>query len=149
MGDGSEWAVCEDWEAEAGLVNDLFLIADNARSDSETGTAATCSHIATLMERFKNELLFLEVVQALNDVDGQDAAVAWRARHRAEQYHIEGAKLWRNFGSIRAPEATAMAEQQHKEGRHWGRDAVKLVLMDQVWSPKLDQSCCHQIRIQK
>lgn len=49
MGDGSEWTICEDWEATAGLINDILHVAP----DSET---------EVLKERFKDEPIFKEVL---------------------------------------------------------------------------------------
>ena len=50
--DGSTWLVCEDWEALRGIVNDLFGIYPN-------------EVVSSPCERFIDEPLFLEVVQAI------------------------------------------------------------------------------------
>ena len=42
-------------------------------------------------------------------------------------------------------EARALAEKEHKEKGHWGRDAIKKSLMDRIWSPKLDASIVRAI----
>ncbi|KAH7919480.1 hypothetical protein BV22DRAFT_991223, partial [Leucogyrophana mollusca] len=139
--DGSEWTVSEDWEARTGLVNDILLVTPiNKREQSE------------LRERFMEEPLFLEVIDALMQID-KAASVKdrKRARHRASQYMIDDGKLWRLKGgtAIRArsrvecvtqTEARQWAARQHAEGGHWGRDAIKIALMDRIYSPKLDAS---------
>ena len=80
-----------------------------------------------------------------------------RAKHRASQYMIENGKLWR-LGSTTATrgrsrlecitrsEAVERARYTHAHEGHWGRDAVKLSLIDRVWSPKLDASTLEGIR---
>ena len=54
--DGSTWLVCEDWEASRGIVNDLFGIY-------------TDKVVSSLCERFADEPMFLEVVQAITNCD--------------------------------------------------------------------------------
>ena len=54
--DRSTWLVCEDWEASSGIVNDLFGVY-------------TDEVISSLCERFADEPLFLEVVQAITHRD--------------------------------------------------------------------------------
>ena len=54
-GDGSNWMVCEDWESGAGIMNDLLTID---------------STIEPLRERFQNEPVFLEVINALHGLTG-------------------------------------------------------------------------------
>ena len=71
---GSAWTVCEDWETSWGIVNDLFGV------DLEQVTA-------TLQSCFADEPLFLEVVDAILDLDGSKLECACKcARHRAEGY---------------------------------------------------------------
>ena len=73
------------------------------------------------------------------------------ARHHAMGYVVDEGKLWKvaDGKSIRArarrecvsqEEAIVMAAKEHRENRHWGQDLMKLKLMDQIISPKLDQS---------
>ena len=137
--DGSTWLVCEDWEAARGIVNNLFGIY-------------TDEVISSLCERFADEPLFLEVVQAITNRDGHKTKREHNhARHQAEGYQIEDGKLWRitDGKSIRAKpraecilqrEAIEMVRHEHSNNRHWGRDLTKLQLMDRVYSPRLDQS---------
>lgn len=140
-GDGSQWTVSEDWETAAGLTHDIFLITD-----------PTTPEVIELRERFKGEPIFLEVIEALLDLDqGKSIQVRKRARHRASEYMIEGNQLWKVAGGhhsrarakvkcITKEEAIALAQKEHTERGHWGRDAVKKTLMDSVWSPNLDSS---------
>ncbi|RDX46165.1 hypothetical protein OH76DRAFT_1356558, partial [Lentinus brumalis] len=141
--DGSRWTVCEDWEADAGIVNDIFQVNDDPCDDSLA---------EALLQRFKDEPVFKEVVQALLDIDG-DAPTRekTRARHRAEQYLIEDGKLWRLRGGtatrararvecVSKIEAVELARAAHRDGGHWGRDTIKVQLMDRIWSPQLDSS---------
>ena len=61
-GDGSQWTVSEDWEATTGLTHDIFLLTD-----------PTLPAISNLRERFKDKPIFLEVVEALLQLDqGKD-----------------------------------------------------------------------------
>ncbi|KAH7918394.1 hypothetical protein BV22DRAFT_979774, partial [Leucogyrophana mollusca] len=138
--DGSEWTVSEDWETRTGLINDVLHVGiegDTARN---------------LKERFVKEPLFLEVVDALLNMD-QERSIRERARarHRASQYMVEDGKLWRLTGGtaerargrvecVTQEEATVLAAQQHAKGGHWGRDAIKIALTDRIHSPKLDAS---------
>lgn len=140
-GDGSQWTVSEDWEATTGLTHDIFLITNPASPDA-----------TNLRERFKNEPIFLEVVEALFELDqGKDVKLRKRARHRASEYLIDGGRLWRVAGGhhnrartkvecVTKDEAKTLAEKEHRERGHWGRDAVKKSLMDRIWSPNLDSS---------
>ncbi|KAG2749754.1 hypothetical protein P692DRAFT_201657171, partial [Suillus brevipes Sb2] len=140
--DGSEWTVSEDWEANTGLINDLLQISTNI----EDSTASQ------LLERFADEPVFREVVEAMLQIDkGTAVRDRKRARHRASQYMIEEGKLWKLRGGtavrarsrvecINKEEARARAAKQHNEGGHWGRDAIKIALTDQIYSPKLDAS---------
>ena len=139
--DGSQWTVSEDWESATGLVHDIFYTTDS-----------TIPEIIHLRDRFKDEPLFLEVVEAICNLDqDKNAKVRKRARHRASEYLIEDSRLWRVAGGHRnrsqakvecvtKEEATALAQKEHEEGGHWGRDAIKKALMDRVWCPNLDSS---------
>lgn len=140
-GDGSHWTVSEDWEAAAGLTHDIFLLTD-----------PTDPNIIQLRERFKEEAIFLEVIDALLNLDqGKSIRIRKRARHRATEYLIEDNRLWRVAGGHRnrarprvecvtRSEATDLARKNHTDKGHWGRDAIKKALFDRIWSPNLDAS---------
>ncbi|KIK32387.1 hypothetical protein CY34DRAFT_66878, partial [Suillus luteus UH-Slu-Lm8-n1] len=140
--DGSEWTVSEDWEANSGLINDLLQVS----------TGIEESTTSQLLQRFTEEPVFQEVVEAMLEMDrGKEVRNRKRARHRATQYLIEDGKLWRLRGgtAVRArsrvecvtkAEAKELAIKQHSEGGHWGRDAIKITLTDRIYSPKLDAS---------
>lgn len=51
-GEGSEWTVTPDWEEVTGLVHDLYHVAETP-------------DLTILKERFKNEPMFLNVVDAI------------------------------------------------------------------------------------
>ncbi|KAG2738080.1 hypothetical protein P692DRAFT_20643458, partial [Suillus brevipes Sb2] len=139
--DGSDWTVSEDWEVTSGLTNDILLT-----------TTETSETMVSLMERFANEPVFLEVVKAITQTKS-NAPLKERkkARHQASQYMVEEGKLWRLRGgtTVRArsrvecttrEEAKELARIQHAEGGHWGRDAIKIALTDRIYSPRLDES---------
>ena len=140
-GDGSQWTVSEDWETATGLTHDIFYTTNPATPE-----------VVQLRERFKNEPIFSEVIDALLNLDhGKDVRLRKRARHRASEYSIAENRLWKVAGGhhIRArakvecitkDEATALAREEHAKKGHWGRDAVKKALMDRVWCPNLDSS---------
>ena len=78
----------EDWEASTGLTHDIFLTTDQ--------TLPEASH---LRERFWNKPIFLEVVEALFELDqGKDVKLRKRAQHRASEYLIDEGKLWKLAG---------------------------------------------------
>ena len=139
--DGSEWTVSEDWEANTGLTHDIFY----------TSTTET-PEITKLRERFKDEPIFAEVIDAILGLD-QDVSlrVKKRARHRASEYMVKDGKLWRVAGGhhtraksrvecITRTEAISLAKQEHESNGHWQRDSVKKSLLDKIWSPGLDAS---------
>ena len=144
--DGSEWTVSEDWETNTGLTYDIFYT-----------TEATTQEIAELRERFKDEPIFSEVIDAILELDqGTSLRQKKRARHRASEYMIEDGKLWRVAGghSTRAKsrlecvtrdEASLLAKQEHESNGHWQRDSVKKSLLDRIWSPRLDASIVNGI----
>jgi transposase InsO family protein len=139
--DGSEWTVSEDWETNVGLTHDIFHTTD-----------ASTPAVAKLRERFKNEPIFAEVIDAILELDqGVSLRQRKRARHRASEYMIEDGKLWRIAGghSTRArakvecttrDEAADLARLEHETNGHWQRDSVKKSLLDRIWSPGLDAS---------
>ena len=140
-GDGSKWTVSEDWEANMGLNHDIFHIAD-----------ASMPEIIKLRERFKDEPIFTEVIDAIMELDqGISLKRRKHARHGASEYMIESGKLWRVAGGhstrawakvecITREEATQLAKTEHKMNRHWQRDSIKKSLLDRIWSLGLDTS---------
>jgi hypothetical protein len=139
--DGSEWTVSEDWESNVGLTHNIFQI-----------TKAETHEITKLQERFKDEPIFTEVIDAILETDqGTNLRQKKRARHRASEYLIDDGRLWRIAGghSTRArskvecvtrEEATQLAKTEHETKGHWQRDSVKKSLLDRIWSPGLDAS---------
>ena len=139
-GDGSEWSVAPDWEGARGLHYDLFPVTE-APTDTQS----------RLRERFKDEPVFLEVIDALTGTDSSKSTQERkRARHKAEGYLIEDSRLWRLGGitparaasrreCVTKSEAIELARAEH-EKTHMGRDAVKMQLLDRVCSPLLDAS---------
>ncbi|KAG2059594.1 hypothetical protein BDR06DRAFT_841459, partial [Suillus hirtellus] len=144
-GDGSAWSISEDWESAHGLVNDLLHISD---TDTATIELKTC---------FMNEPLFLEVIEAMYNLDnGKSEQDHRRAHHQALGYSIEDGCLWciADGKSIRVrpwlecisqTEAIEMARQEHANNGHWGHDLTKLKLMDHIYSPKLNWSITNAI----
>ena len=139
-GDGSEWTVTPDWEEITGLVHDLYQVAD-------------LPDLTVLKDRFKDEPLYLDVIDAIIGLSSQDATVREkkRAQHRKTQYMIDEGKLWFVGGGnstqararrecVSRAEAVVLAKLEHEQGRHWHRDAMKMALMDRYHSPKLDES---------
>jgi len=145
-GDGSSWSVCPDWEHARGLHYDLFTV----------GTTVNTTH-SILRDRFKEECVFLEVVDALLGITGASSdADRKRAAHRLEGYFIEDGKLWRLGGStptrvvprrecITKLEATQMAREEHAK-LHMKRDHIRTQLLDKIYSPLLDASITTAIR---
>jgi hypothetical protein len=61
-GNGSQWTVSEGWESASGLTHNVFYITD-----------PTNPEVTHLCERFKDKQLFLEVIEAIFDLDqGRD-----------------------------------------------------------------------------
>ena len=144
-GDGSEWTVCEDWEATTGLTHDIFRIA-------------TLGDTEELRHRFAKEPIFLEVIESLLELDqGRSMRVRRRAKHRVLEYMIDEGKLWRvghgrrvraraRVECITREEAVELARATHLKEGHWQRDAIKRALTDTVWSPGLDASIMQGIK---
>ena len=81
-GDGSEWMVCEDWEAVTGLTHDIFWVA-------------TMGDTEELWCRFSGESIFLEVIESLLELaKGHSTRERRRAKHWALEYMIEEGELW-------------------------------------------------------
>ena len=136
-GDGSEWTVCEDWEVAAGPVNDVLTVAPD-------------SDMQALKECFKDEPVFKEVLKAMLAINS-DYSIRnrRRARHWASQYLVKEGKLWCLKGRtavrtrahvecVTKAEVREMALQHHSSQGHWGRDSIKIALMDRIWCPGLD-----------
>jgi len=144
--DGSEWSVNHDPEAITGLVNDIFTL------DKLDHT------YQILRERFTNEPLYLEVIDAILNIDTKTSVRDCnRARHRASQYMIDNGKLWCLHGGtsvrprshiecISCSKAKVKAEHLHSTAGHWGRDTLKITLTDKYHSPKLDISVMKAIQ---
>lgn len=108
-------------KSSTGLKHDIFLLTD-----------PTDPVVTQLRERFKEEPIFLEVIEALLDLDqGKSVRIRKRARHRASEYLIEDGRLWRTGGGHRSRarakvecvtrlEATDLAKKEHEERGHWG-----------------------------
>lgn len=92
------------------------------------------------------------MIQAISNSD-QSATVQdkQRARHCAKFFFIKDGKLWRMANNsttrphsrlecIPRTEAIELAWIEHASKGHWGRDLIKLQLMDCVYSPRLDRS---------
>jgi transposase InsO family protein len=145
-GDGHESTVNEDWEAKTGLANDILQVQT---SDSD--------HTDSLRARFKNEPLFLEVIDAIQEQDhGTSLRRKKRAQHRAKDYFIEDDKLWKvsDGRSVRGEarrecvsqeEAKALAWEVHRNNSHFHRDSIKVELLTRIVSPKLDKSITQAI----
>jgi hypothetical protein len=138
--DGSSWSVVPDWEEARGLEYDLFTVTD---------TTSDTHH--KLRHRFKDERIFIEVVDALLGLDESTSeSDRRRAKHRAEGYFIDEGKLWRLGGAtptravprrecVSKAEATKLAWAEH-EKLHMGRDLIRTQLLDRIYSPMLDAS---------
>ncbi|CAK5275949.1 unnamed protein product [Mycena citricolor] len=156
-GNGSESSVSPDWEARTGLTNDLFSINDCRTKELVCEVVRVPEGTMKLWERFKDEPMYQEVVDALTEMDlGSSLADRKRARHRALQYFIEEGQLWRAGGGtvvrgrswrecLTREEARQKAVDVHAKGGHFHRDAVKLALMDKYHSPGLDDSIMRAI----
>ena len=141
--DGSSWSVSPDWEVSRGIVQDVLLTS--VEEDS-------------LRARFKDEPLFLSIIDAIQDVQSSKSdREQQRAKHRATQYLIYEGKLWRLNGGdgsralprtecVSRKEALALATKQHADNGHWGRDAIKIALLNKIHSPRLDESIVTAIR---
>ena len=136
--DGSTWSVAPDWEHTRGLSYDLFSVE-----------ATTTTH-SRLCECFKNERVFIEVIDALLGITGTSTdSDRKRAKHRAEGYFIEDDKLWRLGGAtptrtvprrecITKSEAIQCARVEHAK-LHMRWDHIRMQLLDQyialTWMP--------------
>ena len=138
-GDGHEWTVDPSWAANTGLAYNIW----SAQLD-ETQT--------NLRTRFANEPIFLEVIDAMHNIDhGKRVRDKRRARHRMLGYQIDDGRLWRigdgkstraraRLECVTQEEAKALAQTEHEKGGHFGRDLIKIALLDRICSPRLDKS---------
>lgn len=97
-----------------------------------------------LRARFTDEPVFLQVVDVLLDLDqARTVQEKQRAHHRALGYQIDDGKLWRigdgkttrsrpRVKCVSQAEVVELARTEHTDNGHWGRDLVKLALMDRV-----------------
>jgi len=67
LGDGSKWTVTLDWEEVTGLVHDPYQVAD-------------LPDLTVLKERFKDEPLYLNVVDAIMGHSSHDTTVQEKKR---------------------------------------------------------------------
>ena len=143
-GDGHEWTVSEDWEARTGLENDIFLISDTTTDNTPN------PDYDSLRKRFADESVFLEVIDALYEMNkGKSLRKQKRAHHKAKNYMVSDGRLWRvgDVSSIRAQarlecvtkeEAKALAGEIHRNGGHFHRDNIKAQMLSRITCPKLD-----------
>lgn len=68
--DGANWTVNEDWESSRGTVQDLFQVALSPLTTSTDNPSTE-----TLHQRFEKEPLFLEVIDAIHDLDSEKSVV--------------------------------------------------------------------------
>ncbi|KZP06436.1 hypothetical protein FIBSPDRAFT_764409, partial [Athelia psychrophila] len=144
--DGHLETVSPDWEAQRGLVNDVWTFDEKLDNT-----------VSALRERFIDEPIFLQVVDAFLDLDeDKPARDKRRARHRAVGYQLDGGKLWRigdgrttrsrpRVECVSQAEAVELAKVEHVENGHWRRDLIKLKLADKICSPRLEKSVTRAI----
>ena len=138
-GDGHKWTVSENLEAWTGLVNNIMHVNKEPLYEK-------------LHERFEDKKLFVDIIDTLLELD-QEKSIRnkKRVRHRAEGYMIEDGRLWKvgDVSSTRSrarvecmtkEEAVVLASEIHQDNGHFHQDNIKMILMDKIASPKLDQS---------
>jgi len=81
--DGSEWTVTPDWEEVTGLVHNLYHVAE-------------LPDLTVLKERFKDEPLYLDVIDTIIGLSDREATVKEKkhAQHQKTQYMLDNGKLW-------------------------------------------------------
>ena len=99
-----------------------------------------------------DEPVFAEVINAMWNLDYRRSTWDKRwAQHHKLGYQIDGNKLWRIGDSkstractrlecITQNEAKEMPCLEHKRNGPFSRDLIKISLLDQICSPKLDKS---------
>ncbi|KAG9123419.1 hypothetical protein FRC07_014963 [Ceratobasidium sp. 392] len=129
------------WEAQKGLVNDMYLLLD----DDST---------AKLLDRFKEDEFFSDILMHLlfeaNDDSPSDKETERdrkRRAHRAEGYMVENGKLWLVGGKharagtkvecIPHNEGFELAHSVHRAGGHFGRDMTVLALQQEYHWPRM------------
>jgi hypothetical protein len=161
-GDGHEWSVSPDWEASSGLPNDVFHVSAEEVGELESRdvllVVALPEGTMALQERLKDEVVYVEVLDALTELDvGVMMRARKRALHKTSEYFVEDGKLWRLGGGAKGrarsrrecvtrAEAVERAAKVHTERGHFGCDAIKMILMDEISSPGLDASILEAIR---
>ena len=144
-GDGSEWMVMPDWEEATGLVHDLYQVME-------------LPDLTVLKEWFKDEPLNLDVLDAITGFSSREATIHEKqhAQHRKTQYMLNNGKLWFIGGGngmrvrarrecISKVEVVELARVEHEQGGHWHHDTIKMALLDQYHSPKLDKSIVNAV----
>jgi hypothetical protein len=138
-GDGHEWTVDPSWAANAGLAYNIWSTQLDETQSS-------------LRARFAKEPVFLEVIDAMHNLDhGKRVRDKCHARHRMLGYQVDDGRLWRigdgkttcaraRLESVTKEEAKSMACSEHEAGGHFGRDLIKIALLDRICSPRLDKS---------
>lgn len=138
-GDGHEWTVDADVARTDTKPHNLFNVSPT-------------TEFSNLRTRFANEPIFLQVIDALLNLDhGKTVREKRRARHRALGYMIDEGKLWRlgdgrttrarpRLECVSQQEAIELARTQHNDHGHWGRDLIKIQLLDHICSPRLEKS---------
>lgn len=124
--DGSDWSVNPKPKALTDVVNDVFAID---RVDDKQ---------QKLRQRFANEPMFLEVIDAILNIDmAANPRDRSKARHRASQYIIEDGRLWRIYSRTRT--------RPKSRTECITREEAEQPLMDKYCSPKLDVSIMNAI----
>ena len=138
--DRSSWTVPPNWENTWGLEYNLFI----------TDIAPNTLH-SQLRDRFKDEPVFVEIVDALLGItDSTSERNHKKAAHRAEGYFIKDEKLWKlgSFTPARATarrecitkqEAVELARTKHNK-LHMHHDVLQNQLLDKVLTPFLNTS---------
>ena len=136
-GDGNDWTVTSDWEEVTGLVHNLCHVSE-------------LPDLTVLRSRFKDEPLYLDVLDVIVGLSLRDATVCEKkwAQHRKSQYMLEEGKLWFISGArvrsrwecVSRAEAVELVRAEHEQGGHWHRDTIKMALLDRYHSPRMDES---------
>jgi hypothetical protein len=118
----------------------------------DIGSAQLDKTQTNLCTRLVNEPIFLEVIDALHNIDhGKQVRDKCLSHHQMLGYQIENGRLWQigDGKSTRAraclvcvtqKEAKALAHAEHEKGGHFGHDLIKIALLDQICSLRLDRS---------
>lgn len=129
------------WEAVKGIVNDVSLLFNDEAT-------------SRLVQRFAGDAFFSDILLALlfdTGLDEESSPEEERARrkraHRAENFLVEGGKLWMMQGRPTCPgtkvecipssESKELALAVHSAGGHFGRDMTVLALQREFYWPTL------------